>query len=437
MQRMHCTSQCWKVEIEAARSAFHQYMWQRTRDCQISQPIMRFTAECPLEQKTAFENLEDAVKSTPVLCYCNLDKELFLQCGASQSGLGAALLQNGQSVAYISRAIMLVEMWYAQMRKSCLLVISLTHMCMVTNLWSSKLITNPWSQFSQNSWHQLQSTWKCFWGSRNTVCMWIHRRAGKCTDHCSWLPVTEECWQQLNNAAADDPVQQKLWEVILQGWPESKSAVLEWGWNVHNVLTIPVVGAVLQPKYSTQKETQKPICPKRHQWYYCETLSKPLDTTSTGNTVCMKLPGQTKWSTGTCTGQVGPTIEAMRSQLRTESAGEPATLPEDVVLNEAKPSRKLSNKGSGDWWAGYIGWQRGSTTAGWCTGWSATRTWEPGDTMVDVASETCRNRDWSTSPSPSALCWYQQKPPLVHALWVPTILLLLSCSTMLHSDQCL
>ena len=102
---------------------------------------------------------------------------------------------------------------------------------------------------------------------------------------------------------------------------------------------------MLQP---TQKETQKPICPKQHQWYDCETLSKPLDTTRTGNTLCMKLPGQTKWSTGTCTGQVGPTIEAMRSQLGTESAGEPAPLPEDVVLNEAKPSPKPSNKGSGD-----------------------------------------------------------------------------------------
>ena len=36
------------------------------------------------------------------------------------------------------------------------------------------------------------------------------------------LPVCEETWLKLTNAAADDPVQQVLRSVILRGWPGSK-----------------------------------------------------------------------------------------------------------------------------------------------------------------------------------------------------------------------
>ena len=46
-------------------------------------------------------------------------------------------------------------------------------------------------------------------------------------DHHVWLPVTEDRWQQLKNAAADDPVQQKLQEIIRSGWPENRAQVPE------------------------------------------------------------------------------------------------------------------------------------------------------------------------------------------------------------------
>ena len=45
------------------------------------------------------------VTRTPVLCYYNLKEEVTLQCDVSKSGLGAALMQNGQPVAYASRAL--------------------------------------------------------------------------------------------------------------------------------------------------------------------------------------------------------------------------------------------------------------------------------------------------------------------------------------------
>ena len=58
-----------------------------------------------LAQWNALEMLKKAVSSTPVLWYYNPQEEVTLQCDASQSGLGAAMLQNGQPVAYASRAL--------------------------------------------------------------------------------------------------------------------------------------------------------------------------------------------------------------------------------------------------------------------------------------------------------------------------------------------
>ena len=68
-------------------------------------------------QVTALSQLREAVTRTPVLRYYNLNDEVTLQCDASQSGLGAALLQNGQPVAYASRALTSAETRYAQIEK--------------------------------------------------------------------------------------------------------------------------------------------------------------------------------------------------------------------------------------------------------------------------------------------------------------------------------
>ena len=61
--------------------------------------------------------------TTPVLRYDNLEEEVTLQCDASQFGLGAALLQNGQPVAYASRALTGAETRYAQIEKELLAIV--------------------------------------------------------------------------------------------------------------------------------------------------------------------------------------------------------------------------------------------------------------------------------------------------------------------------
>ena len=74
-------------------------------------------------QEKAFATLKEAITSTPVLRYYNLSEEVTLQCDASQTGLGAALLQDGQPVAYASRALTDAETRYAQIEKELLAIV--------------------------------------------------------------------------------------------------------------------------------------------------------------------------------------------------------------------------------------------------------------------------------------------------------------------------
>ena len=53
----------------------------------------------------AFIDVKRLITNNPVLRYYDVSKEVTLQCDASQSGLGAALLQEGQPVAFTSRAL--------------------------------------------------------------------------------------------------------------------------------------------------------------------------------------------------------------------------------------------------------------------------------------------------------------------------------------------
>ena len=68
----------------------------------------------------AFDKIKAAVTAYPVLRYFSNDKEVTLQVDSSETGLGAALLQEGQPVAYASRALTDPETRYAQIEKELL-----------------------------------------------------------------------------------------------------------------------------------------------------------------------------------------------------------------------------------------------------------------------------------------------------------------------------
>ena len=75
------------------------------------------------EQEKAFERIKQVAASAPLLKYYSVDDEVTLQCDASQNGLGAALLQHGQPVAYASRALLSAETRYAQIEKELLAIL--------------------------------------------------------------------------------------------------------------------------------------------------------------------------------------------------------------------------------------------------------------------------------------------------------------------------
>ena len=68
----------------------------------------------------AFDTLKKAVCDAPVLRYYDPKLETVVQCDSSECGLGGVLLQNGQPVAYASRALSKAEVSYAMIEKELL-----------------------------------------------------------------------------------------------------------------------------------------------------------------------------------------------------------------------------------------------------------------------------------------------------------------------------
>ena len=74
-------------------------------------------------QEESFSKLKNILSSTPVLTFYDVKKPVIISCDASQSGLGALLLQDGKPVAYASRALSSAETRYAQIEKELLAVV--------------------------------------------------------------------------------------------------------------------------------------------------------------------------------------------------------------------------------------------------------------------------------------------------------------------------
>ena len=79
---------------------------------------------CWLEQhQDALTKIRELITAAPVLAYYDVKREVTIQCDASQSGLGAVLLQEGRPVCYASRALTTTEENYAQIEKELLAIV--------------------------------------------------------------------------------------------------------------------------------------------------------------------------------------------------------------------------------------------------------------------------------------------------------------------------
>ena len=74
-------------------------------------------------QDKAFKEIKELITKAPVLQYFDVSKNVTIQCDASQYGIGATLLQEGQPVHYANRALTSTEQNYAQIEKELLAVV--------------------------------------------------------------------------------------------------------------------------------------------------------------------------------------------------------------------------------------------------------------------------------------------------------------------------
>ena len=82
-----------------------------------------YYGSCLRGMANAWNKLMAMISQVPVLAFFDPEKEVTIHCYASQSGLGADLMQEGRPVHHISRAMISAEKNYAQVEKELLAII--------------------------------------------------------------------------------------------------------------------------------------------------------------------------------------------------------------------------------------------------------------------------------------------------------------------------
>ena len=206
-------------------------------------------------QQTAFAMLKNAVSSTPILRYYNLKEPVTIQCDASQSGLGAVLMQNGQPVGYASRALTPTESQYAQIEKELLAIVFAcdhfeayiygrdeihveTDHKPLESIMRKPLNNAPTRlqrmllklqkhnlsvTYRKGTTIVLADTLSRAYLSDDDVCEFSTNL--ETVDHTSSLMVRKDRLQQIKHATKDDPVLLQLKQMIQSGWPNDKKKV--------------------------------------------------------------------------------------------------------------------------------------------------------------------------------------------------------------------
>lgn len=74
-------------------------------------------------QADSLEKMKQTITKQPVLAYFDPSKPVTLECDSSQYGTGAALLQDGKTVAFASKTLTKTEAGYAQIEKEMLAIV--------------------------------------------------------------------------------------------------------------------------------------------------------------------------------------------------------------------------------------------------------------------------------------------------------------------------
>lgn len=205
------------------------------------------------EQENALKEIKRLVTDAPVLAYFDHTLELEIQCDASKSGLGAALLQNGRPVAYVSRALTPTEQRYAQIEKELLaIVFSLEKFNHYTYGRHVKvqsdhkpleaILRKPLASAPRRLQGMMMRLQKYSFdvryerGKNMHLADTLSRAYLPTTEHpsgaefeninaASFLPVSEAKLREIQKATAEDTTLQALKDTILNGWPEERKNI--------------------------------------------------------------------------------------------------------------------------------------------------------------------------------------------------------------------
>ena len=249
---------------------------------EIAQPIRELTTKNAVfawsrQHDEAFEQVKKLVTEHPVLRYYDMNEEVTVQCDASEKGVGATLLQNGQPVAFASRTLSQVEQRYAQIEKECLAIVFacskfsqyITRREIITVETDHKPLQSIFKKSLLNAPSRLQRMLlrlqrynlevKYKPGSQMYVADHLSRAYLKQTrdqphddfqvfaleldeiNPLDTVKITSERLSQLQKATEQDPAMQALKNTILIGWPDAKEQVplpIQDYWNFREELTL-------------------------------------------------------------------------------------------------------------------------------------------------------------------------------------------------------
>ncbi|KAM7281463.1 uncharacterized protein ISCGN_006127 [Ixodes scapularis] len=203
------------------------------------------------KQDNAFQETKNLVARAPVLAYYNPQKPLMVQCDASEHGLGAALLQDGQPLSFASRALTPTEVRYAQIEEEMLVIVfSLNKFHQYTFGRLTTQITDhkPLQAIMKKQLDQVPRRLQVMILQTQRYNIDLQYRPGKelllgdtmsraflPDDHCeqqledinlvNHLPVRKDTAEKIRNVTVRDETLQKLTAVILTGWPQERHNV--------------------------------------------------------------------------------------------------------------------------------------------------------------------------------------------------------------------
>ena len=228
------------------------------------------------QHNKAFEDMKKLVVQHPVLKYYDVSEEVTLQREASERGLGATLMQNGQPVAFASRTLSTTEQRYAQIEKECLAIVFgcekfsqyISRREKVTvesdhkplqSIFKKSLLHAPMRlqrMMLRLQRYNLDVVYKP--GSQMFVADHLSRAFLSETDPddedvqvfaleletmdpLSTVNISSESLPRLQKTTEEDPVLQTLKNTILVGWPDRKEEVplnIRDYWNFRGELTL-------------------------------------------------------------------------------------------------------------------------------------------------------------------------------------------------------